>query len=122
MGFVVGVGERLNELLVVERFDDEVVGAVFESGHRQFDVGVGGEQHHGGLRPQALDLAQPIEAFVAVVDAAVEVHVEQHHVGLVLSESRGETGGGGNADNLVEGLLHHHLHRGEDIAVVVDDE
>ena len=108
--------------MVVEGLDDEVCGSILQSCHSQLYIGVGGEEHDGGLRPRFLDLPEPEESLVAVVDAAVEVHVEQHYIGLVLTQSGDEPGGTGQADDALKGLLGHHLHRGEDVTIVVDDE
>ena len=84
---MVSVGQLLYELMVVEGLDDEVGGSILQACHGQLYIGVGGEEHDGGLRPCFLDLPEPIESLVAVVDTAVEIHVEQHHVGLVLTQS-----------------------------------
>ena len=36
----------------------------------------------------SLDFAQPVKPLIAVVDTTVEIHVEQHHVGMILPYPR----------------------------------
>ena len=111
-----------DKFLVVEGLHNEVVGPFLHATHGQLDVSVGGEEHDLRVGTEALDLVQPEDALVAGVDATLEVHVEQHHVGLVLAKA------GGNADRARQ--RHHtlkharqkHAHGGQDVAVVVYDK
>ena len=86
----VGIGEGLDEFGVVEGLYDEVGGPFLQACDGQFDVGVGGEEHHLGVGLQPFDLAQPVEPLIACVDAGAEVHIEQHHVGMLLTERGGD--------------------------------
>ena len=117
-----GIGKRLNKLLVVKGLDNEVGGTVFQSRYGQFNIGIRSKEHNSGLRLRPLDLTQPIQSLVAIVDTTMEVHVKQHHIGLIFPYPREQSRRAGHADNMLEGMLHHHLHRREDVAVVIHDK
>lgn len=96
--------------------------ALFDAAHSKVDVGISREEHDLCLRPHAFDLVEPEDTLIARVDTALEVHVEQYHVGLILTQSCGDIAGTGDGDDLLEGVFEDHPHCGKDITVVVDDK
>ena len=111
--------QRGYQLVVVKRLYDEVSGARLNPAYGQFDVGIRRKQHHLGLRTHLLNLSKPIKSLVAAVYSALKVHVEQHHVRLVLTQVRRNIVRIGYGDNMLKGVLEQHLHGGQDVAVVV---
>ena len=84
-----------------------------------FDVGVSRKKHNLRLRPQFLDLAQPVKTLVAVVDAALEVHVKQHNVRLILAQARRNVIRICHGHDVLERVFEQHLYGCQYVAVVV---
>ena len=79
-GFVPGGREHFNEFLIVPRLHNKVKSPPLHPFHRQGNIGISGKQHNFHLRHHFLDFPGPIEAFVAGIDAGVEIHIQKHHV------------------------------------------
>ena len=121
-GLVAGGGERGHQLFVLPRFDDEVEGSPFHPFYSQLDVGICREEYdlHPGVH--LLDLPGPVEAFVAGIDAGVEIHVQQHDVGLELLQRRYERYRRRYGPYLREMHGQQYFQRPADAGVVVNDQ
>ena len=75
----------VDEFLIVKGLDHKVCRTLLDACYGQLYVSIGRKQHHCCLGRLLENGAQPKQPLVAIVDAAVEVHVEQYHVRLVVA-------------------------------------
>ena len=119
---VPGRCEGADEFFVVPGLYDEIEGAAFHSLHGQLDIGIGGKEDDLHVRNHLLDFSGPVEAFVAGVDAGVEVHVQQHDVRTEAFKRRHQ--GGRRRDGLhrFEGQRQEDFQRLADSCVVIHNQ
>ena len=86
------------------------------------DVGIGGKEHHLGFRAEALDFPEPVQSLVSRIDSAGEVHVEQHHVGMLLSQLGWDGVRVGDGDDAIEYGFQQHPYRSKNVAVVINNQ
>ena len=86
------------------------------------DVGIGGKEHHLGFRAEALDFPEPVQSLVSRIDSAGEVHVEQHHVGVLLSQLGWDGVRVGDGDDAIEYGFQQRPHRSKNVAVVINNQ
>ena len=109
-------------LLVVERLDYKVGCTFLDARYGKLYVCISGEEHNFGLRTKALDFSKPIQSLVSRIDATRKVHVEQHHVGMFLSQFGRDRVRVGYGDDIGEYGFKQHSHRSENVAVVVNNK
>ena len=68
--------DEIDQALGLERFFDEVDGALADRGDRRVEIAVAGNQQHRQAGVAALDLLQQLQP---VEPRALQPHVEQHH-------------------------------------------
>ena len=86
------------------------------------DVGIGGKEHHLGFRAEVLDFPEPVQSLVSRIDAAGEVHVEQYHVGMLLSQLGWDGVRVGDGDDAIEYRFQQHPYRSKNVAVVINNQ
>ena len=79
-GLVPGGRECVHQFLIIPRLHNKVKRAALHALHRQGNIGISREQNHFHFRKHLLDFPGPVQAFVARIDAGVEVHIQQHHI------------------------------------------
>ena len=114
--------QRTDHLLVFKRLHDEVGGTFLDACYGKLDVGIGGKEHHLGFRAEALDFPEPVQSLVSRIDSAGEVHVEQHHVGMLLSQLGWDGVRVGDGDDAIEYGFQQHPHRSKNVAVVINNQ
>ena len=81
-GLISGRRQSRYQLLIVPGLGNEIKGSSSHSLDGQGYVGIGREENNFSRRRELFDLLCPVEAFVAVVDAGSEIHVQEHHIRL----------------------------------------
>ena len=114
--------ERSQQLGIVPRLRDEVRGAALQGPHRFVGIGVGRHEYDHGLRVAVQDVFQPLEALFAADGVALEVHVEQHHVGLHHVEELVNLFGSRRDADVLHLRLEQQVQSKENVFVVVNDE
>ena len=114
--------ERCQQLGVVPGLRHEVRGAALQGAYRFVGIGVGRHENDHGLWVAVQDVFQPLEALFAADGVALEVHVEQHHVGLRHVEELVDLLGSRRDAYVLHVRLEQQVQRKEDVFVVVDDE
>lgn len=114
--------QRFNQDVVVKRFYDKILRPEFHAAYSKRHVGIGRKEHHVGLRAEPAYLAQPVYAFVAVVDGRAEVHVEQYHLRLMLAQQIGYRLGRSRCHYIVYLALHQYFYGRQYIFVIIDDQ
>src|SRR5258707_925200 len=79
---------RGDQALVMPGLDDKIRGALFERSHGQVDVPIGGDHDHRRIGPEFADPPEPEQPFIARIDRAVEVHVQEDHVECPFGQER----------------------------------
>ena len=121
-GFVTGGRQSGHQFLVVPGLHDEVERPFLHSLHRQLDIGISGKQNHFHLRHYLLDFSGPEQAFVAGVDACVEVHVQKHHIRTEAFQGINQRDWRGQRLNLREMHRQQDFQRLADPGVVIHNE
>ena len=82
---VIAVGFRhfIDQGLIIPWLQEEVGSSVFECFYGKFHVSVSSQHHYGQGRSHLPDMSQPIQPFVAIIDACREVHIQDDHVDAV---------------------------------------
>ena len=114
--------QRTDHLLVFKRLHDEVGGTFLDACYGKLDVGIGGKEHHFGFRAEALDFPEPVQSLVSRIDSAGEVHVEEHHVGMLLSQFGWDGVRVGDGDDAIEYGFQQHPYRSKNVAVVINNQ
>ena len=120
--FLAGRFEGGEQFGVVPGLHHEVEGTAFHAFHGEGDVGVGREEHHLHIREVAFEFGEPKEALVARVGVGLEVHVQEHRVGLELAHRLHEHLGRGDEFHLGKAHGQQDIQCRPDAGVVVDDE
>ena len=134
-------GECFQHALILKGLHHKVGSSLLDAPHGQVDIGIGGEEHHTGLRCHLPYLPEPIKPLVAVVGAEArcaflcaerckslfvgglaEVHVQQYHIGPELAQVARYACRIGNGGDVLKHRFRKQAHSGEDIAVVIYDE
>ena len=82
------IQQGLGEFGVVPRLHHKVGSSLLDSPYRQIDIGIRCKKYHRKGRIRPFYFVQPIKTFVAGVECIGKVHVEQHHIGIFLTDGR----------------------------------
>jgi hypothetical protein len=113
------LGEHGQQLFVVPGLDHKIKGPFLERADGQVDVAVGRDHHHGGLRPEGLYFPEPVKPFIAGVQGALEVHVQQNDGEVLLAEQGRDIFGVLFRDDLPDLGPEQQAHGREHIGVIV---
>ena len=114
------VVQGFEQLVVVPGLDDEIIGPFLEGPNGQFHVAVGRDQDYLRIPVFLQYAAEPVQAFVACVQRAFEVHVQEDHVEALFAQQ---------GEQVLRVLFRHHflylrfqqhLHGKEHIRLIVD--